>query len=231
MLTLEQLRVVQDEFCLTADLTIETGQIAAVIGPSGGGKSTLLSVIAGFISLTYGTVKWQGNSLNKILPGERPITTVFQDHNLFPHLTAFENVALGVNPSMRLNHGDTARVQKAMESVDLGGFETRKPAALSGGQASRVVLARVLVRDKPLLLLDEPFAALGPALRCEMLDLVAELAKKGGATVLMVTHNPEDAIRIASQTIYVEGGIVEKPVGTDLLMKNPPEALRVYLGR
>jgi thiamine transport system ATP-binding protein len=112
----------------------------------------------------------------------------------------------------------------------LDGLEERRPAALSGGQQSRAALARVLVQEKPVLLLDEPFAALGPALRVEMLSLVSDLAAETGATLLMVTHAPEDVARIADDVIFVEAGRAEAPVPAAELMANPPPALRAYLG-
>lgn len=230
MLTLESLDVQQDGFGLQADLTVKAGQITGVIGPSGGGKSTLLNAIAGFIMPTSGRVMWKGCSMDHLAPGDRPVSMVFQDNNLFPHLTAFQNVALGARPSLRLTTDELNRVEKALKGVGLQGFGARKPSALSGGQQSRVALARVLVRQQPLLLLDEPFAALGPALRQEMLDLVKEVAQANNATVLMVTHNPDDAIRITDETIYVQDGKVHKPVATNFLMENPPDELRNYLG-
>jgi thiamine transport system ATP-binding protein len=231
MLTLEGLEVVQDEFRLSANLAVKAGGITAVIGPSGGGKSTLLNCIAGFMPPVCGRVDWDGKDITKLAPGDRPISMIFQDNNLFPHMSAFDNVGLGMRPSLRLSGAEQGQVQRALERVGLGDLADRKPAALSGGQQSRVALARVLVRDKPLLLLDEPFAALGPALRGEMLDLVAELAGDSGATVLMVTHEPEDALRIAGETIYIEAGVVQVPVATGALMADPPEGLRAYLGR
>ena len=109
-------------------------------------------------------------------------------------------------------------------------MSARKPAALSGGQQSRVALARVLARSQPLVLLDEPFAALGPALKAEMLDLVAELMTATRATLLMVTHDPKDALRIADQTVLVADGLAHAPVDTNALFADPPEVLRQYLG-
>lgn len=231
MLTLEALEIEQGGFHLAADLVVETAQITAVIGPSGGGKSTLLNAIAGFIPPVTGAVCWQGQSLNETTPGNRPISMIFQDNNLFPHLTAFQNVALGLDPSLKLKEAEKTRVEKALSRVGLAGLEARKPAALSGGQASRVALARVLVRDRAVLLLDEPFAALGPALRAEMLDLVAELVTESGATTLMVTHEPADAMRVAGQMIFVDGGRVYEPTDTKTLMAEPFKELRDYLGR
>lgn len=230
MLTLEGLDIRQGSFRLVADLFVPTGAIVAIVGPSGAGKSTLLSVISGFFPPFSGRVLWEGGDITTAPPGERPLSIVFQDNNLFPHLTAFQNVALGVNPSLRLKDDEATRVRQALIRVGLDGMEERKPAALSGGQQSRVTLARVLVRRKPLILLDEPFAALGPALRVEMLDLVAELAKAEGSTVMMVTHHPTDAMRIADQTIVVTDGVAAHPVTTKDLFADPPKALRDYLG-
>jgi thiamine transport system ATP-binding protein len=230
MLTLEGLTLRQDSFELRADFAVETGAMVAVIGPSGAGKSTLLNAIAGFIRPSEGRVLWQGQELTPLPPGERPVTMIFQDNNLFPHLTAFDNVALGLRPSLKLASAERARVAGALARVGLAGLEARKPAALSGGQQSRVALARVLVRARPLLLLDEPFAALGPALREEMLDLVAELCCETGATLLMVTHDPRDAERIADKAVLVAEGRAHAPLPTARLLADPPRALRDYLG-
>jgi thiamine transport system ATP-binding protein len=117
-----------------------------------------------------------------------------------------------------------------LDRVGLKGMESRKPAALSGGQQSRVALARVLVQARDILLLDEPFAALGPALKAEMLDLVAELAQESGATLLMVSHDPGDARRIADQVVLVAEGVAQAPQPTAELLDNPPPALKAYLG-
>jgi len=231
MLTLDGLFVKQGGFELRADLRVPAGTLSAVLGPSGGGKSTLLGSISGLIAPTSGRVLWDGADLSGLAPGARPVSIIFQDNNLFPHMDAFQNVAIGLHPSLKLNGGEAAQVNDALARVGLSGLAKRKPAALSGGQQSRVTLARVLVRRQPLLLLDEPFAALGPALRAEMLDLVAELVRDAGATLLMVTHDPADALRIASQTIFVDRGAVQPPVPTDALLANPPPALRDYLGK
>ncbi len=120
---------------------------------------------------------------------------VFQDDNLFPHLSAERNVALGISPTWRLPAAALARAKDALARVGLGGLETRRPGELSGGERQRVALARAFLRERPILLLDEPFAALGPALRAEMLDLVRDLRRSAARppTVVMVTHHPADA--------------------------------------
>ncbi len=227
MLQLENVVLVQDDFRLTADWQVEPGARVAIIGPSGAGKSTLLSAIAGFFAPVSGAIRWQGRDLAGVPAGDRPFSILFQDQNLFPHLTLAQNMGLGLRPDLKLSKDDAARVETALTRVGLGGLGARKPAQLSGGQAGRAALARALLRARPVLLLDEPFAALGPALKAEMLALVAS---ETGATVLMVTHDPRDALGFADQTILVADGVAAAPVATQALFSNPPAALTAYLG-
>ncbi|MEO1788245.1 MAG: ATP-binding cassette domain-containing protein [Pseudomonadota bacterium] len=229
MLRFEGVEVRQGSHRLTADFEVGGAGVTAVIGPSGAGKSTLLSVIAGFVVPASGRVFWADADLTPLSPGQRPVSVVFQDNNLFPHLDARANVALGVAPNLRLSDAQWARVGAVLARVGLDGKETRKPAALSGGEQSRVALARALVRDRPLVLLDEPFAALGPALKAEMLDLVRGTLVADGKTVLLVTHDPGDARRVAERTILVADGRAHAPMGTGDLLDNPPPALAAYL--
>jgi thiamine transport system ATP-binding protein len=135
-----------------------------------------------------------------------------------------------VRPDLRLTRADQARIEAALERTGLGGLGPRHPAQLSGGQASRAALARALLRARPMLLLDEPFAALGPALRAEMLALVREVATETGALVLMVTHDPDDAMALGGKTCLVADGVAQAPVETRALFDAPPPALRAYLG-
>ena len=230
MLTLEDLRIEQGSFALSAEMTIATGRRVAVIGPSGAGKSTLLCAVSGFVPPASGKITLNNVDITGAAPGDRPVSMLFQDNNLFPHLTLMQNVGLGLRPALRLTGDEQARIKSALARVGLEGMEMRRPGALSGGQQSRAALARILVQNRPLLLLDEPFAALGPALRREMLDLVRDLATETGATLLMVTHAPEDVLRIADEVIFVEGGRARAPEPTAALMDNPPPALRAYLG-
>lgn len=230
MLRLENCVIVNGAFRLSADFTLEERRFAAVIGPSGGGKTTLLEGIAGFLPLERGEIWWRDLPLSGKPPGERPVAMLFQDGNLFPHLTAAQNVGLGLNPGLRLSDEQAARVEAALARVGLAGMGERKPGALSGGQRARVGLARLLVQDRALFLLDEPFAALGPAMKTEMLQLVAELARESGATVLMVSHDPNDAQAVADEVILVADGVAQAPVPTAALFDAPPPALRAYLG-
>ena len=230
MLTLEALILRQDDFQLTADWSVAPGERIALIGPSGAGKSTLLMAIAGFFPAAAGRVLWQGHDLANTAPGDRPLTILFQDQNLFPHLTLAQNLGLGLSPTLQLTAAQKAQIAQTLQQVGLAGMEARKPSQLSGGQQGRAALARALLRARPLLLLDEPFAALGPALKSEMLDLLEEVASATGAAVLMVTHDPADAKRFASKTVLVADGVAQAPVPTDQLFANPPQALTDYLG-
>ena len=230
MLRLERAVIRNGAFTVEADLEIAPGRRLAVIGPSGAGKSTLIEGIAGFMPVETCRITWQGRDITDAAPGARPVAMLFQDGNLFPHLDVAQNVGLGIRPDLKLDAAERARVAEAIARVGLEGLAGRKPAALSGGQQSRAALARVLVQNRPLLLLDEPFAALGPALKVEMLDLVAALVRDAGATLLMVSHDPADARRIADEVILVEAGLAHPPQPTAALLDNPPPALRAYLG-
>lgn len=230
MLELEDLLIRLGTFELRASMTLREGRRYAVIGPSGAGKSSLLNAICGFLPVAGGSVRVKGRDITADPPGQRPMTMLFQDNNLFPHLTLRQNVGLGLRPNLRLTPEDEERVAAALARVQLGSHAEKLPAALSGGQQSRAALARVLVQARPWVLLDEPFAALGPALRAEMLDLVENLVTETGAGLLMITHSPEDVRRIAEEAIFVAEGRAEAPMPAADLLNDPPPALRVYLG-
>jgi thiamine transport system ATP-binding protein len=230
MLRLDDLVIARGGFSLAADFSLPAGARCALIGPSGAGKSSLLGAVAGFVAPRRGRVLWSGSDITPLPPAERPVSIIFQDHNLFPHLSVFQNVALGLSPGLRLTGEDRDRVEDTLARVGLAGFGGRRPGTLSGGQQGRVALARILLRSRPVLLLDEAFAALGPAQRGEMLDLVAELLDTSGATLLMVSHNPADALRICPVTVAVGGGRALAPRPTGEVLRDPPPELADYLG-
>ena len=186
--------------------------------------------MAGFLALQDGQILWEGRDIAALPPAQRPMAMLFQDNNLFPHLSAARNIALALTRRAKLTADQTDQVNAALERVGLAGFGTKKPPQLSGGEQSRVALARVMLQDKPILLVDEPFSALGPALKAEMLDLLGDLARERGSLVMMVTHDPADALRIAEKTIVVAEGTAHPPEQTEGLLQNPPPALAAYLG-
>ncbi len=230
MLRLEHLVTGDGDFRLSAHWDVAAGETLALLGASGAGKSTLLSAIAGFAPVHQGRLLWQDRPFQDRTPSDRPVSMVFQDHNLFGHLDVTQNIALGRNPSLRLTPDDKTRISAVLAEVGLDGLGTRRPSELSGGQQSRVALARALVRQKGLWLLDEPFAALGPGLRRDMLDLVKRVAQGAGATVILVTHDPQDALRFARQTSFIADGVAQAPVPTGQLFEAPPDPLKTYLG-
>ena len=230
-LQLDAVRFGRKGWRVAFDLAVPAGACAALIGASGAGKSTMLALVGGFETALGGTVRIDGEDMTGIAPSRRPVTTLFQDHNLFAHLTAAQNVGLGLDPGLRLDAARKREVAAALDRVGLAGKLRRRPAELSGGERQRVALARSLARARPLLLLDEPFAALGPALRRDMLDLVDELRRERGTTVVLVSHDPEDARRIADLTAFLHDGRIHDLGATAELLASPGTGpLGDYLG-
>lgn len=190
------------------NLTVNAGERIAILGPSGAGKSTLLSLIAGFLPTEQGTLILNGKDHTKTIPAKRPISMLFQDNNLFPHLTVRQNIGLGLDPGLKLTDTQKRGLENRAKQVSLNEYLDRFPSQLSGGQRQRVAIARCLVREQPILLLDEPFSALDPALRIEMLVLLEQLCEEKNLTLLMVSHSLEDAIKIASRAIVIDNGTI-----------------------
>ncbi len=229
MLEIKNISICYGSDKMNYNLTVENGDCIALIGPSGGGKTTLLNLIAGFLKPNSGKIYFNDDDLTKLSPDKRPLTMLFQEHNLFPNLNLFENIAIGVNPSLKITAEQRQNIKKAINDAGLNGKELSLPKELSGGQRQRVALARSLVRERPLLLLDEPFSALDPGLRLQMLELVAEIQKNNGLTILMVSHNPEDAKLIAKKIAYIDDGEVKSYGNPETVLNDP--LLNHYLGQ
>lgn len=209
MLTLTDLTWLYQHLPMRFTLDVREGERVAVLGPSGAGKSTLLNLIAGFLAPASGSLVINGADHTRTPPSKRPVSMLFQENNLFNHLTVRQNIALGLSPGLRLNAQQKRQVEAIADNMAIGDLLERLPGALSGGQRQRAALARCLVRKRPVLLLDEPFSALDPALRQEMLTLLEKLCEEEGTTLLMVSHSVEDAARIAARSlVVVEGRIV-----------------------
>jgi thiamine transport system ATP-binding protein len=213
-------------------LNVPMGALCGLIGPSGGGKTTLLHAIAGFETPSSGKLRFADRDLLPLTPAERPLSMLFQDHNLFPHLTAFQNVGLGIDASLRLDSTGKGRVEEALARVGLEGLGARRSAELSGGQRQRVAIARALVRKRPLMLLDEPFGGLDPGLRAEMIALVDELRRAEGLTVLVSIHTPEDLGAAADLMAFIgDGRVLATGTPHEILAKGRDPAIDRYLGR
>jgi thiamine transport system ATP-binding protein len=217
-------------FILRCDFEVAATSFCAVLGPSGAGKSTLLSVLAGFERLEQGGIILDCVDVTKLAPDERPVSMVFQDNNVFPHLTVAQNVSLGISPSLRLSAAQAKTVEEALEHVQLSALAGKKPGEISGGERQRVALARVLVRAKKILLLDEAFAALDPGLRQNLVQQVAGIAHERKLTTLMVTHQPDEVRAVADHVMFIADGVVHAPVATPKFFASKNLAIANYLG-
>ncbi len=225
MLTLNKVTYLYEHLPMRFDLNINAGERVAILGPSGAGKSTLLSLIAGFLSPSLGTITLNHQDHTRTPPAKRPVSMLFQENNLFSHLTVRQNMGLGLHPGLKLKAVQKQKLTLLAQQVGLEECLDRLPSQLSGGQRQRVALARCLLRSQPILLLDEPFSALDPALRSEMLALLDNICQQQQLTLLMVSHNIDDAARIAERTLLVVDGRVYYDGPTQALIEgSAPEA-------
>jgi spermidine/putrescine transport system ATP-binding protein len=194
-------------------LSIQTGTFFSLLGPSGCGKTTTLRLIGGFEEPTEGEVLLRGQLVNGRKPYERNVSTVFQSYALFPHLSAAENIAFGLRRRKTPAPEIARRVGDALNLVNLDGKGTRHPAQLSGGERQRVALARSLVLEPDVLLLDEPLAALDPKLRQQMRLELKAIERRVGITFLLVTHDQEEALSLSDRVAVMNGGRIEQ-IGT-----------------
>jgi putative spermidine/putrescine transport system ATP-binding protein len=203
------------------DLTIGRGELVAMLGPSGCGKTTTMRAIAGLLTPTSGKISLDGADITRVSANKRAIGLVFQSYALFPHLSVYENVAFGLRlKGMRGSELD-ARVSTGLTSVGLSSFSARKPGELSGGQQQRVALARSMVMEPKVLLLDEPLSNLDARLRLEMRTELQRVQKETGVTMIFVTHDQVEALALADRIIVMLNGYIEQ-IGTPEDIYNRP---------
>ncbi len=203
------------------DLTVETGRITALLGPSGAGKTTVMKLIAGLLSPDAGQITLAGRSLLPLPPERRGVVMVFQNPLLFPHLTVAENVGFGLRMRGLPASEIAPRVEAMLERTRLTGLGPRRPVELSGGQAQRVALARALVLQPDLLLLDEPLSSLDPALRDEMRSLIITLQRELAVTTLVVTHDQTEAVILADRIALLLDGQLAQDATPDEIYRRP----------
>ena len=192
------------------DLDIVEGELIALLGPSGCGKTTTMRAIAGLLTPSSGSIEIDGQNVTRVAANKRGIGLVFQSYALFPHLSAFENVAFGLRLQRMPEADIRSRTEAGIETVGLTGFESRKPAEMSGGQQQRVALARSLVMDPKVLLLDEPLSNLDARLRLEMRSELQRVQKDTGVTMVFVTHDQSEALAMADRIVLMRDGKIEQ---------------------
>ncbi len=201
MLEVKQLSARLGEQAFHWDFQVAAGDLLAIVGASGLGKSTLLNVLCGLQPSSEGEIRWRSESVLGLPVHRRPFGILFQSHNLFEHLTIERNLSLGLNPSGKLTEEQRERLRQAAQRFDIAQFLGRTPDQLSGGQQQRAALARVFLQRKPVLLLDEPFSSLDPALRQEGLNWVRDMQAEQGSTVLLVTHHLDEMLTATDQVL------------------------------
>lgn len=207
-------------------LEVKKGEFVTFLGPSGCGKTTILRMIGGFDIPTEGTILLDGKDISKLPPNMRPVNTVFQKYALFPHLNVYDNVAFGLKLKKMDKKERDEKVKKALEMVDLEGFEKRSIHTLSGGQQQRIAIARAIVNEPEVLLLDEPLSALDAKMRKEMQIELKNMHKKLGITFIFVTHDQEEALTMSDKVVVMADGEIQQ-VGTPEEIYNEPSNLFV----
>lgn len=203
------------------NLTMPKGEFLTMLGPSGSGKTTCLMMLAGFETATHGDIRLDGTSINNIPPHKRGIGMVFQNYALFPHMTIAENLSF---PLEVRNMGKSEReekVKRALDMVEMGAFGGRRPAQLSGGQQQRIALARALVFEPELVLMDEPLGALDKQLREKMQFEITHLAHRLGITVVYVTHDQTEALTMSDRVAVFDDGRIQQIAPPDQLYESP----------
>ena len=214
----------EDGFVAVEDfnLTVKRGEFVTFLGPSGCGKTTTLRMIAGFEIPTEGEILLDGKEIGNLPPNKRPINTVFQRYALFPHLNIFDNIAFGLKLKKLPKDEIKRKVKKVLEMVDLEGFEARKVATLSGGQQQRIAIARALVNEPEILLLDEPLGALDLKMRKEMQLELKSMHERLGITFIYVTHDQEEALTMSDKIVVMSEGRMQQ-IGTPEDIYNEPK--------
>ena len=206
------------------NLDMERGEFLTMLGPSGSGKTTCLMMLAGFEPATSGEIYLDGKPINRVPPHKRGIGMVFQNYALFPHMTVGENLAFPLEVRKMGKSEREERVIKALDMVQLGEFADRRPAQLSGGQAQRVAVARALVFDPDVVLMDEPLGALDKNLREQMQYEIKHIHERLGVTVMYVTHDQSEALTMSNRVAVFDDGVVQQLAPPDELYEKPDNA-------
>ena len=228
LIEFKNIKKVFDDTIVVEDFNLEVkkGEFVTLLGPSGCGKTTMLRILGGFELPTEGTIMLEGQDISMLPPNKRPINTVFQKYALFPHLNVYDNVAFGLKLKKMSKKEQDEKVKKALELVDLEGFEKRTIHTLSGGQQQRIAIARAIVNEPEVLLLDESLSALDYKMRKEMQVELKNMHKKLGITFIFVTHDQEEALTMSDKIVDMADGEIQQ-IGTPEEIYNEPKNLFV----
>lgn len=206
MITLRNITYLFNNLSIHFNLHIQTGERVAILGPSGAGKSSLLNLIAGFLIPDSGNILLNHKNHTLTHPSKRPISMLFQENNLFSHLTVHQNIALGSHPGLKLNKEQNKKLLHIVKEIGLIDYLHCLPEQLSGGQRQRTALARCMIRSQPILLLDEPFSALDPILYKGILKLINKLCTDRQLTLMLISHTLKEIIHIAERMLLIVDG-------------------------
>ena len=206
MIKLENISLKLDNFRTKFTVEIKKGEWVGIIGQSGAGKSTFLNLIAGFAQPEVGSLLINNIEMRDLPASERSISSLFQDNNLFPHLSVYQNIAIAIKPNLKLHDNEKKKIFEIIEYLNLSSKTHSSIGRLSGGERQRVALGRVMSSDKKILLLDEPFSQLDPNLRIEMLELIKKIREKKNITIIMAIHTPAEAIDFVSRFLLIKKG-------------------------
>ena len=206
MIKLENISIKLDNFRTKFTVEINKGEWVGIIGQSGAGKSTFLNLIAGFAQPEVGSLLINNTEMRNLSASKRSISSLFQDNNLFPHLSVYQNIAIAIKPNLKLHDNEKKKILEIIEYLNLSSKTHSSIGRLSGGERQRVALGRVMSSDKKILLLDEPFSQLDPNLRIEMLELIKKIREKKNITIIMAIHTPAEAIDFVNRFLLIKEG-------------------------
>lgn len=220
MIFLNNIFYIHNKFSMKFSLKIKKGERIAIFGPVGAGKSTLINLIAGFLYANSGKILINKIDYTQSYPYDRPISTIFQENNLFYHLNIINNISLGLNQNLKISNKEKENIKNIAEQLNLGNYLYYFPEQLSVGQRQIVAIARCLLRKKSILLLDEPFSSIDLFLKEKIINLLKVFCDKNKITLIIILHNFEDAIKITKRSLFIKKGKILWDGKTIHLLKN-----------
>ena len=232
MLKINQLKYSYKNQKFDFSINVNIGNILGIVGPSGSGKSTFLALLAGLIEPNSGEIIYNNQNITNNNIEERPFKIIFQNNNLFNHLTVQQNIGIGIKTNLKFAKKEIDKIQQQAELFGIKTLVDKYPPQLSGGEIQRTALARIMLQSQPILLLDEPFTGLDPTLRQELYDKLLKLKEINKMTLLFVTHYPEDCLKIADKVALISDGIIKEDKSTvDFFSKPNSKSIKEYLGK